>query len=110
LTGYQLIYIYSNLNKLQKGVCTLANHKSAIKRAGQNEMRRLRNKSTKTRVKSIVKDVRSTVAESSGEKATAKIIAAQSIIDKAAKKGVIHKKTAARKISRLTKLGNSAKA
>lgn len=88
----------------------MANHKSAIKRAGQNEIRRLRNKSTKTRIKSIVKDVRSTVAESSGEKTATRIIAAQSIIDKAAKKGVIHKKTAARKISRLVKLANSSKA
>jgi small subunit ribosomal protein S20 len=88
----------------------LANHKSAIKRAGQNEIRRLRNKSTKTRIKSIVKDVRSTVAASSSEKPAAKIIAAQSIIDKAAKKRVIHKRTAARKISRLAKLANSTKA
>jgi small subunit ribosomal protein S20 len=88
----------------------LANHKSAIKRAGQNEIRRLRNKSTKTRIKSIVKDVRTTAAESSSDKTAAKITAAQSIIDKASKKGVIHKKTASRKISRLAKLANSAKA
>ena len=88
----------------------MANHKSAIKRAGQNEIRRLRNKSTKTRIKSIVKDVRSTAAEKSSEKIKVKLTDAQSIIDKASKKGVIHKKTAARKISRLTKLGNSTKA
>ena len=88
----------------------MANHKSAIKRAGQNEMRRLRNKSTKTRIKSIVKDVRSTAAEKSTEKIKVKLTDAQSIIDKASKKRVIHKKTAARKISRLTKLANSAKA
>lgn len=88
----------------------MANHKSAIKRAGQNEVRRLRNKSTKTRIKSIVKDVRSTTADASSENKSAKLTAAQSIIDKAAKKGVIHKKTAARKISRLTKLVNSTKA
>lgn len=87
----------------------MANHKSAIKRAGQNEVRRLRNKSTKTRIKSIVKEVRSTATESSDEKKGAKLTAAQSIIDKAAKKGVIHKKTAARKISRLAKLANSVK-
>ena len=88
----------------------MANHKSAIKRAGQNEIRRLRNKSTKTRVKSIVKDMRSMGAEASSEQKKAQLTAAQSIIDKAAKKGVIHKKTAARKISRLAKLTNSAKA
>ena len=88
----------------------MANHKSAIKRAGQNEIRRLRNKSTKTRVKSIVKDMRSMGAEASSDQKKAQLTAAQSIIDKAAKKGVIHKKTAARKISRLAKLSNPAKA
>jgi small subunit ribosomal protein S20 len=93
----------------------LANHKSALKRARQNELSRLRNKAVKTRVKSIVKDVRSSVEESSVEESsngdvTAKLIAAQTLIDKASKKGVIHKKTAARKISRLSKLVNSAKA
>ena len=88
----------------------MANHKSALKRARQNELSRLRNKAVKTRVKSIVKDVRFSVEESSSNgNVTAKLIAAQTLIDKASKKGVIHKKTAARKISRLSKLVNSAK-
>jgi small subunit ribosomal protein S20 len=86
----------------------LANHKSAIKRARQNELRRLRNKSVKTRIKTIVKDVRSSAGEISGEDMSAKISTVQSAFDKAAKKGVIHKRTAARKVSRLTKLRNSA--
>ena len=86
----------------------MANHKSAIKRARQNELRRLRNKSVKTRIKTIVKDIRSSAIETSGADISAKFNAAQSEIDKASKKGVIHKRTAARKISRLTKLGNSA--
>ena len=88
----------------------MANHRSAIKRAGQNEIRRLRNKSTKTRIKSIVKDVRSKIAAASEEDARADLPSAQSIIDRASKKGVIHKKTAARKISRLAKSANSARA
>jgi len=87
----------------------LANHKSALKRARQNELSRLRNKAVKTRVKSIVKDVRFSVEESSNQDVKAKLIAAQTLIDKASKKGVIHKKTAARKISRLSKLVSSAK-
>ena len=87
----------------------MANHKSALKRARQNELSRLRNKAVKTRVKSIVKDVRFSVEESSNGDVTAKLIAAQTLIDKASKKGVLHKKTAARKISRLSKLVNSAK-
>ncbi len=87
----------------------MANHKSALKRARQNELSRLRNKAVKTRVKSIVKDVRVSAEESSNGDVKAKLIAAQTLIDKASKKGVIHKKTAARKISRLSKLVNSAK-
>lgn len=87
----------------------MANHKSALKRARQNELSRLRNKAVKTRVKSIVKDVRFSVEESSNGDVMAKLTAAQTLIDKASKKGVIHKKTAARKISRLSKLVNSAK-
>ena len=84
----------------------MANHKSAVKRARQNELRRLRNKAVKTRIKSIVKEVRSSGGEVSGGEGRAKLNAAQSIIDKASKKGVIHKRTAARKISRLSKLAN----
>ena len=87
----------------------MANHKSALKRARQNELGRLRNKAVKTRLKSIVKDVRLSVEETSDGDVSPKLIAAQSLIDKASKKGVIHKKTAARKISRLSKLVNSAK-
>jgi small subunit ribosomal protein S20 len=86
----------------------LANHKSAVKRARQNEIRRLRNKATRTRVKSIVKEVRASAGEASNEGTKVLLNTAQSVIDKASKKGVIHKRTAARKISRLTKLANSA--
>lgn len=85
----------------------MANHKSAIKRAGQNEIRRVRNKSVKTRIKNSVKNVRLAVSEKSSEAALKKLDDAKSIIDKAAKKGTIHTKTASRKISRLTKLVNT---
>jgi len=85
----------------------LANYKSAIKRARQNEKRRLRNKSSRTRIKNIVKDVRLAVSEQSNEAALTKLDIAKSIIDKAAKKGVIHSKTASRKISRLSRLINT---
>jgi len=88
----------------------LANHKSALKRARQNELRRIRNKSLKTKTKSIVKDVRLSVGESSKEDALKKLDTAKSNIDRAAQKGVIHKKTASRKISRLSKLVNTISA
>lgn len=88
----------------------MANHKSALKRARQSEIRRMRNKSVKTRVKSIVKDVRLTVSENSKEAALKKLEMAKTNIDRAAQKGVIHKKTASRKISRLSKLVNTISA
>ena len=88
----------------------MANHKSALKRACQNEIRRLRNKSVKTRVKSIVKEVRLSVNKSSKEEVLKKLDTAKSNIDRAAQKGVIHKKTASRKISRLSKLVNTISA
>jgi len=81
----------------------VANHKSAIKRARQNEIRRINNKSVKTRLKNVSKEVKASLQESSGEDVALKLNAAKSIIDKAAKKRVIHPNTAARKISRLSK-------
>jgi len=88
----------------------VANHKSALKRANQNIIRRVRNKAVRTRVKNVVKDVRLTSGEQSAEEVTATLNQAKSVIDIAAKKGVIHPNTAARKISRLTKFANSASA
>ncbi len=86
----------------------MANHKSALKRARQNEIRRMRNKSYRTRVNNVTKQVRLAEGESSGETITTQLNIAKSVIDIAAKKGVIHKKTAARKISRLSKFANTA--
>jgi small subunit ribosomal protein S20 len=87
----------------------VANHKSALKRAGQNERRRLRNKAVQTRVKNVVKDVRLAVAQGA-ENAAEQLDAAKSAIDKAAKKGVLHKKTASRKVSRLNRQVNAQRA
>ena len=85
----------------------MANHKSALKRAKQNDVKRMRNKVVRTGTKSVIKKVRATVKENSAEKAMTELNEAKSVIDRAAKKGVIHKKNAARKISRLTRLVNS---
>ena len=84
----------------------MANHKSALKRAKQSETKRLRNKGVKTRVKHTVKTVYQAADGDAPETASTNLKAAASVIDKAAKKGVIHKKTAARKISRLSKMVN----
>ena len=86
----------------------MANHKSALKRAGQNEIRRLRNRSVKSRVKTVVKQVRQAAASEAGESIAENLKAAQANIDKAVKKGVLHKRTGARKIARLAKLVQKA--
>ena len=88
----------------------MANHKSALKRARQNVVRRLRNKAVRTRVKSAVKNVRAAVSDNSQDNIAQELNLAKSVIDNAARKGTIHKRTAARKISRLSKLVNSISA
>ncbi|MDA8138737.1 MAG: 30S ribosomal protein S20 [Desulfobacteraceae bacterium] len=87
----------------------MANHKSALKRAGQNQTRRARNRVVKTRVKNVVKKVRQAAAQKSVDETNTNLKVAQAAIDKAAKKGVLHHRTAARKISRLAKLAQSVK-
>lgn len=85
----------------------MANHKSAIKRARQNEEQRIRNRSRKTRMKNIIRDLEEAIAGKSTEKAPEELKKAVSVIVKTASKGVIHKNTAARKISRLTRRVNA---
>jgi len=84
----------------------LANHKSAKKRAKQSQVRRLRNRSVKTTLKNLEKKVYAAKEEGSDNKDEL-MRKTQSAIHKAAKKGVIHKKTASRKISRLFKAMNA---
>jgi len=84
----------------------LANHKSALKRAKQDELKRIRNKSYKTKVKKAIKEVRTAVASNSAEQSRQNLVKAVSIIQKTGSKRIIHKKQASRKISRLTHLVN----
>lgn len=84
----------------------MANHKSALKRAKQSEVKRMRNKSTRSAMKTAVKKVQA--AKDQGAENTAELMQeAQSVIAKAGKKGILHQNTAARKISRLTKYINA---
>ncbi|HOO89846.1 MAG TPA: 30S ribosomal protein S20 [Syntrophales bacterium] len=85
----------------------MANHKSAEKRARQSETRRLRNTSARTRVKTSVKAVLKSVEEHDVEKSRAVLVDTTKVIAKAAAKGIFHKNTAARKISRLAKKVNT---
>lgn len=81
----------------------MANHKSAIKRARQSEEQRVRNRSRKTRMKNVIRDLDEVIAGKSPEKAAEQLKKAVSVIAKTASKGVVHKNTASRKISRLTR-------
>ncbi len=87
----------------------MANHKSAIKRHRQSLLARARNRAVKTRVRNVIKAVR--VALTAGDSAAAEtaLLAATKILDKAATKKVIHWKTAARNISRLSTAVNKSK-
>ncbi|MEW6328275.1 MAG: 30S ribosomal protein S20 [Thermodesulfobacteriota bacterium] len=85
----------------------MANHKSAIKRAKQAEKKREINKAIKTRVKNVIKAVRTAMAEKSPDKAREALAKAIPVIDKAASKGTLHHRNASRKISRLARHVNA---
>ena len=87
----------------------MANHKSAIKRHKQSLKRAARNRTVKTRIRNVIKSVRSAIKANDQEQASQLLTTATSSLDKAATKGVIHWKKAARKISRLTRAFNAAK-
>ena len=84
----------------------MANIKSAKKRIKVTETKTLRNKAIKSRVKTAIKKVDAAVAAGDKELAQANLLNAISAIDKATTKGVYHKNTSSRKVSRLTKAVN----
>ncbi|HMA66192.1 MAG TPA: 30S ribosomal protein S20 [Desulfosalsimonadaceae bacterium] len=88
----------------------MAHHKSAIKRNRQNQNRRMRNRVVKTQVKTASKKLSQVQKTGDTEAIDRELTRAQSIIDKAAKKGVIHRRTAARKKSRLARSVNRSAA
>lgn len=85
----------------------MANHKSAMKRTRQSVGRNLRNRNNKSRMKTAVKAILSAIEEQSVEKAQEALRAAIPVIDRVAVKGSMHKKTASRRVSRLTKRVNA---
>lgn len=87
----------------------MATHKSALKRTRQDIKKRLQNKSIKSHLKTKIKSVRLALEEKSSEKAREALSKALPVIAKAASQRVIHKRTAARKISRLSRQVNDLK-
>lgn len=80
----------------------MANIKSAKKRILVNRTKAEKNKSIRSKVKTAVKKVDAAVAAKDSEAAAVALKNAISEIDKAQRKGIYHKNTASRKISRLT--------
>ena len=84
----------------------MANIKSAKKRILVNRTKYERNKAAKSAIKTAIKKVEAAVAGADKDAAAKELVNATKIIDKAASKGIMHKNTAANKVSRLTKLVN----
>ena len=85
----------------------MANTKSAEKRIRQSIRRNTRNRMVKSGVKTAVKGILSAVEANDLENAKILLKNTVPVIDKAAAKGVLHKNTASRKISRITRRINA---
>lgn len=85
----------------------MANIKSAKKRILVAETKAARNKAIRSKVKTCVKKVDAAIAAGDKAAAQAALLTATSEIDKAASKGVYHKNTSSRKVSRLSKAVNA---
>ena len=88
----------------------MANHKSAVKRHKQSLQRAGRNRAARTRVKNAIKEVRAAITSSDRAQAGEALVKATSMLSKAAGKGALHWKKAARKISRLARAVNGIEA
>ncbi len=85
----------------------MAHHKSALKRIKQNKVKNARNRHVRSTMRTFVKKIREAVENKDLAAAKEALAAAIPVIDKSATKGVIHKATASRNVSRLTKLVNT---
>ena len=80
----------------------MANHASAEKRNRQRIKRTARNRAVKSAVRTEVKKARAITVAKPGEAAKA-VVSASSAVDRAASKGVVHKKAASRTKARLAR-------
>ena len=84
----------------------MANQKSAEKRNRQSLARRLRNRTNRTQMKTVVRKVNEAVQSQTADEAKEALKIAIPVIARTASKGSLHKRTASRKISRLAKRVN----
>lgn len=78
----------------------MANHKSALKRIRSNNKKRIRNKLQHKTTRNAIRDLRT---ESDKKNAEKKLLSVISLLDKLAKKNIIHRNKAANLKSKLTK-------
>jgi small subunit ribosomal protein S20 len=88
----------------------MANLPSVEKRNRQSIKRRARNAAVRTQIKGAVKSARTALGGKDAGKTADALREAMRVIGKARSKGVLHRRTAARKISRLAKAANKSKA
>lgn len=81
----------------------MPNTKSAAKAMRQSLRRKANNQKTKDKYRTAVKTVKKSIEGSQKADAVSQLAAAMSMLDKAVKKGVLHKNTASRKKSRMAK-------
>ena len=81
----------------------MANTKSAVKRHRQSTERRARNRGERSRLRTAVKDLRSAVERGEAKEAQELLAATLKVVDTSASKGVIHRNTADRTKSRLSR-------
>ena len=81
----------------------MAHHKSAEKRIRQTETRTARNRARTSRIRTEVKKVELAIASGDKTAAEAALKAAQPEMQRGVSKGLLHRNTVARKVSRLTK-------
>ena len=91
-------------NSLLLEASLVANTKSAIKRIRSSERRRLRNRVFRSRARTHIKKTRALVQEGRFEEARESAQQAVVTLDKAAVKGIIHPRNAARRKSRLMRM------
>ncbi len=88
----------------------MPNIKSVIKDVKKSRERHARNIAVKSRIKTFFKKAKSAITGGDEAVTMQSVSAANSVVDKAAEKGIIHKNAAARRKSRLMKAVNKAKA
>jgi small subunit ribosomal protein S20 len=97
-----VLHAIANEQTLKKGTTIMANSPQAKKRARQNEKRFAINKARRSRIRTHLRKVEEAIDSGDKDVASAALRAAQPELMRGVTKGVFHKNTAARKMSRLS--------